>query len=65
MCFPELAVIHVLDPQPGFGLAATLVPVRTQMAIVKTEHLRSQPRWNVHSVGDMPNGDVVFEFVTE
>jgi hypothetical protein len=40
---PKFAIIDVLDSFPNFGLAAALVPSRTQMAVVQSEHLWSEP----------------------
>ncbi len=65
MSLPKLAVIHAIDAKPDFCLAAPLVPVRAQVTIVKTKHLRRQPRRNVHAVGDVPNRNVIFKFVTK
>ena len=56
MCFPQLAVVHVFDPFPDLGVGAVLVPARSQMAVVETEHLRRQPGGDVHAVGDVADG---------
>ena len=59
MGFPEFAVVHVLDAFPDCGIGAVLLPARSQMAVVKAEHLRRQPGRNVHAVGDVPDGNFV------
>src|SRR5258708_31174920 len=58
---PKFAIIDVLDPFPNFGLAAALVPSRTQMAVVQPEHLRSEPRGHMHSIGDVSDWNAVFQ----
>ena len=62
MRFPQFPIIDVFDPFPDARFAAVLVPARAQMAVVETEHLRRQPSGNVHSIGDVSNGNRVFRF---
>ncbi len=57
---PEFAVIDVLNAFPDFGIARVLVPVGAEMAVVETKHLRSEPGWNMNSVGDVADGNFVF-----
>src|SRR2546423_5208499 len=58
---PEFAVIDALDSLPDFRLAAALMPPRTQMAVIETEHLRSKPGGHVHSIGDVSDWYAVFQ----
>ena len=60
MGFPEFAIVHVLNSLPDRRVGVVLLPARPQMAVVKTEHLRRQPGRNVHAVGDVPDGNLVF-----
>src|SRR5882672_3499287 len=60
MCLPEFAVVDVLNALPNFGVAAVLVPVGAEVAVVEPEHLRGQPGWNVNSIGDVSDGNFVF-----
>ena len=43
-------------PSQSSRLAAVLVPAGAQMPVVEPEHLRRQPRGNVHAVGDVADG---------
>ena len=52
-------------PSQMRGFAAVLVPARSQMAVVKAEHLRRQPRGNVHAVGDVADGNCVFRLARD
>ena len=63
MRLPEFAVVHVVDALPNLGLAAAQVPSRAEMAIVKAEHLRRQPGGDMHAVGNVSDGNRVFQFV--
>ena len=60
MRLPEFAVVDVFNAFPDFGFARVLVPVGAEMAVVKAEHLRSEPRGNVNAVGDVADGNFVF-----
>ena len=60
MRLPQLAVVDVLDAFPNFGFGAVLLPTGAQMAIVEPRHLRREPRRNMHTVGDVPDGDAIF-----
>ena len=62
MRFPQFPIIDVFDSFPDARLAAVLVPSRPQVAVVETKHLRRQPTGDVHSIGDMSNGNGVFRF---
>src|SRR5579859_958272 len=62
---PKLAVIHAFDAKPDLRLAAALDPVSAQMAIVEAEHLRSEPRGNMHAVSDMSDGNLVLGLSAE
>src|SRR5260370_12416385 len=57
MRFPEFPIIYIFDPFPDLRLAAMLVPAGAQVTIVKPEHLRREPRRDVHTVGDVPHGN--------
>ena len=41
---------------------AMLVPAAVQMPIVKPEHLRREPGGDMHSVGDVTDGDCLLGF---
>ena len=58
--FPQFRIVHILDAFPYFGFGTVLLPARTQMAIVEPGHLRRNPAWHMHSVGDVANGNFVF-----
>ena len=60
MSFPELAVVDVFDGFPRALGAAALLPVHAEVAIVKAKHLRSKPRRDMDTIGDMADGDCVF-----
>ena len=60
MRFPEFPIIHVFDSFPDLRLAAVLVPAGPQVTVIETEHLRREPRGNMHAVGDVPDGDRLF-----
>src|SRR5581483_6511166 len=40
---PQLAIVDVFNALPGTSLAALQVPACPEMAVVKADHLRSQP----------------------
>ncbi len=62
MSFPEFAIVDVVNTLPDFGFAAALLPSRAKMPIVETKHLRSQPCGNMHAVGNVSDGNLVFRF---
>src|SRR5215831_17629740 len=59
MCFPQFAVAESLDTLPYTRFAAVLRPIRPQMAIVKAEHLRRQPRRYVHAIRNMSDRNLI------
>ena len=65
MGLPELAVVDVVNALPDLGLAAAQVPSRTEMAIVEAKHLRGQPGGDMDAVGDVSDGNRVFQFAGE
>ena len=46
---------------PNFGLAHAREPVDRKIAIVKLLHLPGQPTAHMHAVGDMADGDFLFD----
>src|SRR5208337_3317526 len=65
MSLPELAVVNVVNALPDSGLAAEQMPSRTKMAIIEAKHLRSQPGGDMDAVGNVPDGNRVFQFARE
>src|SRR5207244_6536291 len=59
MCFPQLAVVDVFNSLPDARFAAVLVPAGPQMAVIEAKHLRRKPGWDVHSIGDVADGNGV------
>ena len=62
MRFPEFAVIDVVDAFPNFRFGSVLLPAGSEMAIVKTRHLRREPRRHMHAVRNMADRHAIFVF---
>ena len=60
MRLPEFAIVDVFDAFPDLRFAAVLVPAGAKMAVVEPEHLRREPGGNMHAIGDVADGNVVF-----
>ena len=57
--FPQLAVVDIFNPLPDARLAAVLVPAGPQMPVIEAKHLRRKPGGDMHSVGDVADGNGV------
>src|SRR6202158_4498410 len=62
MRLPEFPVVNVINAFPDFRLAAAQMPSRAKMTIVEAKHLRSQPGRNMDAVGNMSDGNRIFQF---
>ena len=60
MRFPQLAIVDIFDTLPDLRLGAVLLPAGAEMAIIETEHLRSEPGRHVDAVGDVTDGNGIF-----
>ena len=60
MRLPKLSVVHILDLFPGARRSAVALPANSEVAIVKSAHLRRQPRRNVDAIRDVPDGHCIF-----
>src|SRR5215469_9883213 len=55
MRFPQFTVVDLLDSLPDSRIAAVFVPAGPEMPVVKPEHLRSEPRRHMYTIGDVPD----------
>ena len=59
--FPQFAGIDVVDALPHVGLAHAAHPVGGEVAVVELLHLPGQPALDVDAVGDVSDGDFLFD----
>src|SRR5581483_188324 len=60
MGLPQLAVLYTLDTFPYRCIPALLVPARSEMPVIETEHLGRQPARHMHAIRDVPDGNRIF-----
>ena len=60
MRFPKLRIVDAFNAFPDLRLAAVLGPAGAEVPVIETEHLRREPRRNMHAIRNMADRNSLF-----
>jgi hypothetical protein len=59
--FPDFAGVGVVKVLPDLGVAHAVLPIGIEIAVVQLVHGMGEPTGNVDAVGDVADGDLLFD----